>query len=128
MAYDNACQDTQAEQTTENIERTMLLVAHEAAELYFKRNLNGVDRGCCGFAWVTIYPKHKDGRTASGRKERKVLESIGFTKDWTGKAYEYWNPSKFPVQNIDTLAAGARAAAVYLRELGFNAHAGSRLD
>jgi len=110
------------------IEQQMLNVAHDAAQEYFQRYLDGVDRGCCGFAWVNVYPKHPDGRTKGGRRERLMLEALGFRKDWTGKAYEYWNPSQFPVQNIDTLEAGARAAAEYLKGLGFNAHAGSRLD
>ena len=109
------------------LEEQMLTVAYEAARDYFYTRLGGVDRGACGFAWVTVYPKH-NGRTREGKAERRILEGMGFSRDWTGKGYEYWNPSQFPVQNIDTLAAGAAAAAQLLREHGFKASAGSRLD
>jgi hypothetical protein len=33
-----------------------------------------------------------------------------------------------PVQNVDTLEAGAEAAAKVLRKYGFEAYSGSRLD
>jgi hypothetical protein len=81
----------------------------------------------CGFAWVTIYPEHK-GNTRDGKAERKVLEDMGFRKDYTGKAYEYWNPSKWGGQSMDVKEAGARAAADVLRKYGFTAYAGSRAD
>lgn len=109
------------------LEEQMLAVAYDAANDYFHKYLGGVDRGMCGFAWVTVYPKHS-GRSTEGKAERRLLRGMGFELDWTGKAFEYWNPSKFPVQNIDTLAAGAKAAAQLLREHGFKASAGSRLD
>lgn len=101
--------------------------AKHAAELYFNEVLGGVDQYACGFAWVTVYPAHK-GNTRAGREERKVLESMGFRKDYTGKAYQLWNPSGMGCQNVDTLEAGARAAADVLRFWGFRAYAGSRLD
>ncbi len=44
----------------------------------------------CGFAWVTVYPEHK-GNTKLGKGERRVLEGMGFRKDWTGKACKYFN-------------------------------------
>ena len=83
--------------------------------------------GACGFAWVTVYPEHK-GNTRLGKAERKTLLGLGFSKDWTGKAYQMWNPSKYPTQNVDTLEAGARAAAQLLQAQGYKAYAGSRLD
>jgi hypothetical protein len=39
-----------------------------------------------------------------------------------------WNPSKMMVQNVDTLEAGADAAAQVFKRYGFTAYAGSRLD
>jgi hypothetical protein len=101
--------------------------ARAAADQFFADRMGGVDRGMCGFAWVTIYPEHK-GNTRDGKTERKVLEDMGFRKDYTGKAYEYWNPSRHGAQNVDTKEAGARAAALVLKRYGFRASAGSRLD
>lgn len=103
----------------------MLEQAAEVAEAKLREI--GRDRYACGFAWVTIYPEHK-GNTTAGRAERKVIEAMGFRKDHTGKAYEYWNPSKWGGQNVDVKEAGARAAANVLRKYGFKAYAGSRLD
>lgn len=105
----------------------MLREAHAAADRFFQEKLGGRDQYACGFAWVTVYPEHK-GNTKAGKAERVVLEQMGFRKDWTGKAYQYWNPSKFPCQNVDTLEEGARAAADVLKRHGFKAYAGSRLD
>ncbi len=101
--------------------------AVDAANEFFKTQLGGQDRYACGFAWITITPKHK-GNTKDGKAERKVYESLGFRKDWTGKTYECWNPSKHGAQNVDTKEAGARAGAEVLRKYGFTAYAGSRLD
>jgi len=102
-------------------------VAFEAADAFQKKHFPDNGWGMCGFAWVTVYPDHK-GNTKLGKQERRVLESMGFRKDWTGKSYQLWNPSKYPTQNVDTLEAGAQAAANYLRHHGFKASAGSRLD
>lgn len=107
------------------IKAEMLQAAKDAADDMYKRI--GGDRYACGFAWTTIYPKHK-GNTKDGKAERKIIEALGFRKDYTGKAYEYWNPSGSPVQNVDIKEAGARAAAEVLRKYDFNAYAGSRLD
>ena len=101
--------------------------AFTAADTYFQEKLGGQDQYACGFAWVTIYPEHK-GNTRLGKQERRLYESMGFSKDWTGKAWQLWNPSKYGCQNVDTLEAGARAAADVLREYGLKAYAGSRLD
>jgi hypothetical protein len=109
------------------IRNEMLEQAHTVAMDTLNTRYGGKDWYACGFAWVTIYPKHK-GNTRDGREERKLLEAMGFRKDWTGKAYEYWNPSKWPGQNVDVKEAGARAAADVLRKYGFTAYAGSRLD
>lgn len=109
------------------IRNEMLEQAHGVAMDFLNKNFGGKDSYACGFAWVTIYPEHK-GNTKAGRAERKLLEEMGFRKDYTGKAYEFWNPSQWPGQNIDVKEAGARAAADVLRKYGFNAYAGSRLD
>ena len=101
--------------------------ARAAAQKFFDERLGGRDQYACGFAWITIYPEHK-GNTKAGKAERKVLAAIGARKDWTGKAYETWNPAKFPCQNVDTLEAGAVAGAEVLRKYGFTAYANSRLD
>jgi hypothetical protein len=109
------------------IRNEMLEQAHTVAMDTLNTRFNGRDWYACGFAWVTIYPEHK-GNTRAGREERKTLEEMGFRKDWTGRAYEFWNPSKWPGQNVDVKEAGARAAAEVLRKYGFKAYAGSRLD
>lgn len=85
------------------------------------------ERYPCGFAWVTYYPKNK-GNTAAGKAERKLFESIGFSKDWTGKAWQLWNPSRHITQNVDVKEAGAEAYAALFREAGYTVYAGSRLD
>ena len=105
----------------------MQKVAYDASDKLLTDYFDGVDRGACGFAWVTLYPEHK-GNTKLGKAERKVFEALGATKDWTGKAWQIWNPAKYPVQNIDTLEAGARACANVLQQHGFAALAQSRLD
>lgn len=112
---------------TIEIKNKMLAEAKAASDKFFKENLGGVDAYACGFAWVTVYPKHK-GNTKDGKAERKVLESLGFKKDWTNKAYEIWNPGQYSGQNIDAKYVGACAAAVVLKEHGFNAYASERLD
>ena len=81
----------------------------------------------CGFAWVTVHPEHK-GNTLLGKAERRVLESMGFKKDWTGKSYALWNPTGYGGQSMDVKEAGAIAYAKVLRFAGFNAHMGSRPD
>lgn len=100
--------------------------AYAAAEKFFQEKLGGVDRYACGFAWTNIYKyngKRIDGRTKVGR----AMKAAGVRQDWTG-TFQIWNPAKFPVQNVDTLEAGARAAAKVFEKYGFVAYAGSRLD
>ena len=81
----------------------------------------------CGFAWVTVYPEHK-GNTKLGKGERRVLESMGFKKDWTGKAWQLWNCTGYNGQSMDVKEAGAQAYADVLRNYGFKAYMGSRAD
>ena len=101
--------------------------AFQAADAFEQQHFPNGGWGCCGFAWVTVYPEHK-GNTKLGKAERATLKSLGFDKDWTGKAYQMWNPSRYATQNVDTLEAGARAAADLLKAHGYKAYAGSRLD
>lgn len=81
----------------------------------------------CGFAWVTVYPQHK-GNTRAGKAERAMLTALGMRKDWTGKAYELWNPSGWHGQSMDVKEVGAIAAAGVLTRYGFTAYMGSRAD
>ena len=92
-----------------------------AANKFFQERLGGRDQYACGFAWVTVYEK---GSTKLGR----ALIEAGFSKSYTG-GLQLWNPSGMYVQNVDTLEAGAEAAAEFLTQaLGVKAYAGSRLD
>jgi hypothetical protein len=95
--------------------------AHDAATKYFNEVLGGTDRYACGFAWLDIYD------VRSNSKIGKTLQQAGFRKSYS-KTIQLWNPSKFPCQNVDTLEAGAVAAANVFRKYGFTAYAGSRLD
>ena len=95
--------------------------AREAAEKFFQEKLNGRDQFACGFAWVDIFGVK--GNTKLGR----ALKEAGVRKSYTG-AFQIWNPADMPVQNVDTLEAGAEAAADVFKRYGFRAYAGSRLD
>lgn len=95
--------------------------AYEAADEFFRVKLGGVDQYACGFAWVNI--NGVKGNTRLGR----MLKAAGVRQDYT-KTFQLWNPAGYPVQNIDTLETGARAAADVFRKYGFEAYAGSRLD
>ena len=96
--------------------------AYQAAGNFFQDRLNGVDQYPCGFAWVNI--NGVKGNTRTGR----ALAQAGVRKSSYYKAFQIWNPSGFPVQNVDVLEAGARAAAEVFQRYGFDASAGSRLD
>ena len=95
--------------------------ASEAAQLFFQTRLGGRDQYACGFAWVDIFGIK--GNTKRGR----AMKEAGIRKSYTG-AFQLWNPSGMPVQNIDTLEAGAEAAAQVFQKYGFRAYAGSMLD
>ena len=95
--------------------------AYTAADAFEKKYFPDNGWGACGFAWVDIFGIK--GNTKLGR----AMKAAGITKDYKG-AYSIWNPSKYPTQNVDTLEAGARAAADVFKRYGFTAYAGSRLD
>ena len=105
----------------ENIVAEAKAEARQAAEKFFQEKLGGVDRYSCGFAWTDIYGVK--GNTRLG----KALKAAGIRKSYTG-SYQIWNPAGLGVQNIDTLEAGAEAAAKVFERYGFKAYAGSRLD
>ena len=95
--------------------------AEQAARKFFQEKLGGKDQFSCGFAWVDIYGIK--GNTKVG----KAFKAAGVRKSYTG-SYQIWNPAGLGVQNIDTLEAGAEAAAKVFEKYGFRAYAGSRLD
>ena len=100
-----ACQEAQLE-------------ARMAARDFFEKH---GDHDACGFAWVEIFGVK--GNTKLG----KALAACGIKKSYSG-GLQMWNPSKMMVQNVDTLEAGADAAAAVFKSYGFKAYAGSRLD
>jgi hypothetical protein len=95
--------------------------AFEAADNFFKTRLGGRDQLMCGFAWVNIHGIK--GNTRIG----KALKAMDITKCYEG-SLQMWNPSRYGCQNVDTLEAGAHAAAEVFKKYGFTAYAGSRLD
>ena len=101
--------------------------AAAASKALADKYYDGRDGGACGFAWVEVYPQNK-GNTKLGKQERLVLKEMGFRPDWTGKAFQLWDPAKWPGQSVDIKEAGAVAAANVLKKHGFRAYAGSRLD
>ena len=108
------------------IRRQAEAAAYKASKEFFEKELGGVDQFACGFAWVNIL--NPDNTPIRGNtKLGKEMGKAGIGKDWT-KVHQIWNPAKFPCQNVDTLLAGARAAAEVFKEYGFVAYGCSRLD
>ena len=97
------------------------VAAFAASDKFFKEELGGQDQYACGFAWVNIYG------VKMNTKMGKAFKAAGLSKDYTG-SISTWNPSKYGCQNVDTLEAGAEAAAAVFKKHGFRAYAGSRLD
>lgn len=95
--------------------------AFQAADKFFKEKLGGRDQYACGFAWTNIY------KVKGNTKLGKMLKAAGVRQDYT-KAFQIWNPAGYGCQNVDTLEAGADAAAKVFQKYGFEAYAGSRLD
>jgi hypothetical protein len=112
--------DYTAEQVS-NIVTEAKQAAEQAARTFFQEKLGGRDQFACGFAWVDIYGVK--GNTRMG----KAFKAAGIRKSYTG-SYQIWNPAGLGVQNINTLEAGAEAAAKIFEKYGFRAYAGSRLD
>ena len=101
-------------------------VAHMAARDFEEKHFPNGGWGACGFAWTNIY-EHNGVRIKGNSKLGRALKAAGVDQDWT-RTFSIWNPSKYPTQNVDTLEAGARAAAAVFKRYGFTAYAGSRLD
>jgi hypothetical protein len=94
-------------------------VAEQAGvEMYAKVG----ERDACGFGWVEVYVDRTNSAQA------KELIAAGFRKDYKPKCLSMWDPAGIPTQSISVKEAGAEAYATYLRGLGLNAYAGSRLD
>ena len=100
--------------------------AYAAADEFENRYFPNGGWGACGFAWCNIY-EFEGKRIKGNTKVGRALKSAGVRQDYT-KTFQIWNPSKYPTQNVDTLEAGARAAADVFKRYGFTAYAGSRLD
>jgi hypothetical protein len=106
--------------TAEQVAQGVELAKQESIDMYNK--MGRKDQYACGFAWVNVYVN----RTNS--KQAQELLKAGFKKDYRPKCLSFWNPGDLPVQNVDIKEAGAEAMATYLRALGLEAYAGSRLD
>jgi len=105
--------------------------AEKAAKGFLNTYYNGIDGGSCGFAWVEVFEADgtRDKKIRANSKLAKLLESMGFNKDYTG-AYSLWNPSNIVAQNVDAKFAGAKAFADIINSaaLGLVAYACDRLD
>ena len=84
-----------------------------------------VEDGVCGFAWVNVYPANK-GNTKLGKEERKLLETAGFSKNEYERCHQLWISDYN--QSMQKKEAYAGAYAKVLRDYGFRAYSGSRLD
>jgi len=105
-----------------------LAAAKQATQDFINARFDGRDGGPCGFAWVTFVPTYK-GNTKLGKQERRMIKSLGFEKNYTGKAYDMWNPSGSYVQSVDAKYAGAAAYADTMRkEVDVKIFAADRLD
>ena len=100
--------------------------AYTAANDFENKHFPDGGWGACGFAWTNIY-EHNGRKIKGNTKLGRAMKAAGIGQDWT-RVFQIWNPSKYPTQNIDTLEAGARAAADVFKRYGFTAYAGSRLD
>jgi hypothetical protein len=114
-------------QNLQTIVTEMTAAAQAAAQDHADKYYQGQDGGACGFAWVEVYPEHK-GNTKLGKAERAQLKAMGFRVDWTGRAFQKWDPANWPGQSVDIKETGAVAAANVLKKYGFRAYSGSRLD
>lgn len=80
--------------------------------------------GVCGFAWVNVYV---DGRS----KVAKEMKKFGLRSDYMG-GYNFWAsecaPSARHSQSMQRKEAACEAFAKVLRDYGYKAYAGSRMD
>lgn len=102
----------------ENIHRIAVYAAQVATAEHIAKHGEGA---CCGFAWVSLY----DVKLST--KVGKAFKALGWKKSWA-RGIQFWNPSGSITQSIDAKEAGAYAYAEILREAGYMAYAGSRMD
>lgn len=95
-------------------------------EIDYSQPTEFVEDGVCGFAWVNVYPEFK-GNTKLGKEERKVLERLGFSKDWENNKRFYLWVSDFN-QSMQKKETYARAYAKVLSANGVTASSMSRMD
>lgn len=93
-------------------------------EFDFNKPYSVVADGVCGFAWVNVYV---DGRS----KAAKVMKEFGAKKDYYGglqfSSYDV-APSGGSSQSMERKEAACGAFAQVLRDYGFKAYVGSRMD
>lgn len=121
--------DTAGKAAVEKLEVVPMIVGQETSlfsnKIDYSKQTYYVADGVCGFAWVDVYPANK-GNTREGKEERKLLEKFGFRKNDYEKSYQLWI-SAFN-QSMQKKETYARAFANVLRENGFKAYPGSRMD
>lgn len=118
--------ETVSQTELENIIHQATNAAYRAADTHFHDELGSQDQFPCGFAWVELLSykgKKLTGRSRLGR----MLRNLGVEQDHA-RIFYVWNPARYPVQNMHTLAAGARAAAEVFKRYGFEAVSVYRLD
>lgn len=71
---------------------------------------------------------YRGQRIKGNTKIGRALKNIGVDLNQYKKVFEIWNPSGYACQNVDTLYAGAKAAAEVLNYYGFTTYADHRLD
>jgi hypothetical protein len=103
------------------ITKEQLTEAHKTAMLAVQQKYGSLDDkgGCCGFAWVNVYHIRKN-------EDKVPLAAAGFKRNDYEKCQQLW-VSGFG-QSIDMKETYAYAYAVVLKNLGFTAYAGSRMD
>lgn len=111
--------------TAEQLE-DILEEAHQAARNATAQHIITHGEGAmCGFAWVNIY-KYNGKKITGNTKLGRLLKQVGVRQDYT-RAFSQWC-NWYGGQSIDVKESGARAYAEVLKEHGFEAYAGSRLD
>lgn len=78
----------------------------------------------CGFAW-TIITKYNGVAIKGNTKIGRLLKKVGITQNYY-REFEVWDRNS--TQNVGAKLAYQEAFAKHLRDNGFNAYAGSRLD
>lgn len=101
------------------------VAATAASHKFLTEKLGGRDCFPCGFAWVELV-EYNGVRIKGNTKMGRLLKSLGVRQ--RSGYFTVRNPSGLLVQNVDTLYAGAEAAAEVFRAAGFKAFANSRWD